>query len=369
LGYGITGQQDLSGDDYPYLPKYTLGLPSAQYQFGSSYILTYRPEGYDANLKWEETSTYNIGVDYGFFKDRISGSLELYYRPTKDLINRIPVAAGTNLTNYIVTNVGNLINKGVEVSLNLKPVVSQSFEWNIGLNATINKNEITKLTVVDDPNYEGVYVGGISGGVGTNIQIHSVGYPVYSFYVAQQVYDSNGAPVEGLWVDRNGDGKVGTTGESDRYRYQKPAPDLFMGISTSLRYKNFDFGFNGRLSIGNYVYNNISSNYGSYSELYKSVGYLGNLNRSILATKFNNPQYYSDYYVENGSFFRLDNMTAGYNFDNLAKSTGRFRIYATVQNLFVISKYTGLDPEVDGGIDNNVYPRPRTYMLGVRLDF
>jgi len=365
LGYGITGQQDIGGD-YDYLARYTLGQVTAQYPFGNTYNLTFRPQGYDANLKWEETTTYNIGLDWGLFKDRITGTVDVYKRPTKDLLNYIPLAAGTNLSNFITTNVGDLVNKGIELSINLRPFVSPDFEWNIGFNATVNKNEITKLTTVDDPNYQGVLTGGISGGVGTNIQIHSVGYPVSSFYVYEQVYDTKGIPIEGLYVDRN---KDGITGEADRYRFKSPAPELLMGFSSGLRYKNFDLGFNGRISLGNYVYNNVASNYGSYSELYKSVGYLANLHRSILTTKFANPQYLSDYYMENGSFLRLDNMTLGYNFENLAGSNGRLRVYSTVQNLFVITKYSGLDPEVSGGIDNTVYPRPRTFMFGVSLEF
>jgi iron complex outermembrane receptor protein len=367
LGYGITGQQDITGNDYPYLAVYQLSDNHSQYQFGNTYINTLRPNAYDANLKWEQTTTYNAGLDWGLFKERITGTVDVYYRPTKDLINFIPVAAGTNLSNFVTSNVGDLVNKGIELSLNVRPFVSPNFEWNVGLNATINKNEITKLTLTDDPNYPGVLVGGISGGVGTTIQVNSVGYPVNSFYVEQQVYNIDGSPIEGLYVDRNDDGSVNISG--DRYRYKKPAPDLLMGFSSMVRYKNFDFSFNGRLSIGNYVYNNIASNFGSYSELYKSQGFLANLNRSILKTKFNDPQYYSDYYMENGSFLRMDNMTLGYNYDKLANNTGRLRVYATVQNLFIITKYTGLDPEISNGIDNNFFPRPRTFMLGVSLEF
>lgn len=366
LGYGITGQQEIGSGDYPYLARYTFSQVNAQYQFGNSYITTLRPEGYDKNLKWEETTTYNIGLDFGLFSDRINGTVDAYYRPTKDLLNTIPVPAGTNLTNQILTNVGDLVNKGIEFSLNTRPVLTQDFEWSLNANATLNKNEITKLTAVDNPNYVGVFTGTIAGGVGNYMQIHTVGFPVNSFYVYQQVYDQAGKPIEGLYVDRNGDGKFS---ELDKYRYNKPAPDLFVGLSSMVRYKNWDFNFNGRFSFGNYVYNNMSSNHGSYSEIYRSVGFLSNLQRSVLDTKFANPQYWSDYYMENGSYFKMDNMSLGYSFKSLVDGQGSLRVYSTVQNLFMITKYTGLDPEVSSGIDNNIYPRPRTFMFGVSLEF
>jgi iron complex outermembrane receptor protein len=367
LGYGVTGQQDIGGD-YPYLARYTFGQDNARYQFGNTFVTTLRPEGYDRNLKWEETTTYNIGIDFGILKDRISGSAEYYYRPTKDLLNTIDVPAGTNLTNRITTNVGNLINKGYEFALNVKPFVNPNYSLTIGLNATINQNEITKLTAVDDPAFIGVETGGISGGVGNYVQINTVGYPRNTFFLAEQVYDAKGNPINNLYVDRNGDGIVTSQGLSDRYRIKDPYPDVLMGFSSMFRYKNFDFSFNGRISIGNYVYNNVASG-SSYAGLYASVGALSNLNRSILKTKFANPQYWSDYFLENGSFIRMDNVNLGYNFDNFAQSTGALRVYLSIQNLFVITRYSGLDPEVFNGIDDNIYPRPMTFMLGARLEF
>ncbi|MGB4292958.1 MAG: TonB-dependent receptor [Bacteroidales bacterium] len=367
LGYGITGQQDIGGD-YPYLARYTYGQENARYQFGNTFVTTLRPEGYDRNLKWEETTTYNVGIDFGILKDRISGTAEYYYRPTKDLLNTIDVPAGTNLTNRITTNVGNLINKGFEFSLNVKPLVNPDYSWSVGVNATINKNEITKLTAVDDPNFIGVETGEISGGVGNYVQINTVGYPRNSFFLAEQVYDAQGNPIDNLYVDRNGDGIVTSQGLSDRYRVKDPYPDVLMGFNSMFRYKNFDFSFNGRVSIGNYVYNNVASG-SSYAGLYASVGALNNLHRSILTTKFSNPQYWSDHFLENGSFLRMDNVNLGYNFDNIGSSTGSLRVYLSIQNLFIITKYSGLDPEIFNGIDNNIYPRPRTFMLGARLDF
>jgi iron complex outermembrane receptor protein len=367
LGYGVTGQQDV-GNDYPYLARYTFGYINAQTQFGNGFITTIRPEGYDANLKWEQTTTYNVGLDFGLLKDRITGTAEVYYRPTKDLLNTIDVPAGTNLTNRITTNVGTLVNKGIELTLNFKPVVNPDFDWSFGFNATLNKNEITKLTLVNNPSYIGVETGGISGGVGNYVQMNSVGYPVNSFYLAQQVYDSKGNPIDNLFVDRNGDGIVTSQGQSDKYHIKKPAPDLTMGFNSMFRYKKFDFSFNGRISLGNYVYNNVASG-SSYAGLYNTAGALNNLNSSILSTKFSNPQYWSDYFLENGSFLRLDNTTIGYNIDKIGGGKTNLRVYANVQNLFIITKYTGLDPEIFGGIDNNIYPRPRTFMLGANLEF
>lgn len=367
LGYGVTGQQDIGGD-YPYLARYTFGQDNARYQFGNTFVTTLRPEGYDRNLKWEETTTYNVGLDFGLLKDRISGSAEYYYRPTKDLLNTIDVPAGTNLTNRITTNVGNLINKGFEFALNVKPLVNPTYSWSFGVNATINQNEITKLIAVDDPAFIGVETGGIAGGVGNYVQINTVGYPRNTFFLAEQVYDANGFPVNNLYVDRNGDGIVTSQGLSDRYRIKDPYPDVLLGFNSMFRYKNFDFSFNGRVSVGNYVYNNVASG-SSYAGLYASVGALSNLNRAILTTKFANPQYWSDHFLENGSFLRLDNVNLGYNFEDFAESAGSLRVFLSIQNLFVITKYSGLDPEVFNGIDNNIYPRPRTFMLGARLEF
>ncbi len=364
LGWGVTGQQNITNNDYPYMPRYTLSEPTAQQQFGNTFWQTFRPEGYDANLKWEETTTYNIGLDYGFLNNRINGDLDMYYRKTEDLINIIPVPAGTNLTNRILTNVGDLENRGIEFSINGTAVSKTNVVWDIGFNITYNENKILKLLNVDDPTDPGVPVGGISGGVGNNIQIHSVGFPSYSFYVFEQVYDSDGSPIEGLYVDRNEDGQIN---DADKYRYKKPAPDVFMGINSMLRVNNFDFSFAGRLSLGNYVYNNRFS--GTSYQFIGQSGYLSNTSTNVLETNFESVQYFSDHFIENGSFFRMDNMTMGYNFENISNTKARVRLYATGQNLFVISKYKGLDPEVFNGIDNNIYPRPRIFMLGVSLSY
>lgn len=365
IGYGVTGQQNISSGDYPYLPRYTFSEDNAKYQLGDTFYTTLRPEGYDANIKWEETETYNIGVDYGFYNNRISGIIDIYYKKTNDLINFIPVPGGTNLTNQILTNVGNLENKGVEFSLNVIPVQKRNLIWEIGYNLTYNKNEITKLTATDDPTYVGVNVGGISG-YGNTIQIHSVGYPMYSFYVYEQVYDTDGTPLEGIYVDRNNDGIISN---DDRYHYKKASPDLFMGFNTTVNWKNWDLTLAGRIALDNYVYNNVWSQNGTFSSLYDSSGFLSNLNRNVLETEFENPQYLSDYYIRHASYLRLDNISLGYTFNKVIGEKSSLRLYSTVQNVFVISDYEGLDPEVIGGIDNNIYPRPTTVQLGVNLSF
>ena len=366
LGYGITGQQNIGGNDYPYLPRYTYSVNNADYLFGDSYYTTIRPEGYDANIKWEETTTYNVGLDYGFIDSRITGSVEAYLRKTDDLLNFIPVPAGTNLTNQILTNVGDLENRGIEFSILTRPVSTENLSWEVGFNASYNINKITKLTATDDPNYLGVFTGGISGGVGNNIQIHSVGMPASSFFVYEQVYDENQKPIEGLYVDRNGDGQI--TGD-DRYHYKKAAADVFMGFNSKVNWKKWDFGFSGRINIGNYVYNNIWSSSGTLNNLYWSTGYMNNVPSNALDTRFQNPEFFSDYYVKEGSFLRLDNINLGYTFKNFYDDKMDIRVYGTAQNVFVISKYKGLDPEVSNGIDNNIYPRPRIFMIGISIDY
>jgi len=365
LGYGITGQQNIMDNDYPYLPSYTYSEPTARYQFGDTFITTLRPSGYDANIKWEETTTYNIGFDYGFINNRITGTLDFYLRETDDLINFIPIPAGTNLTNYINTNVGDLENRGVEFSINAMVISREDLSWEVGFNASYNKNEIIKLTAIDDPTYIGVQTGGISGGVGNTIQIHSIGYPASSFFVYKQVFDDHGMPIEGLYEDTSRDGIITN---DDRYQYKKAAPDVFMGLSTRLNYKNWDFSASGRVNLGNYVYNNLWSGT-AYSNLYHSSGALSNISKSILKAPFENVKYFSDFYVREGSFARLDNVSLGYTFENAFNDKLNIRIYGTAQNVFVITDYEGLDPEVANGIDNNIYPRPTIFMLGVSIDY
>ena len=363
LGWGVTGQQDVGGD-FPYLPVYRESTATASYQLGNTFYKTLRPNPYDANLKWEQTTTYNLGLDFGLLKNRITGAIDVYKRETNDMLNFIPIAAGSNFSNYLTTNVGNMENKGAEFSVNAIVISKKDLTWNFGFNAAYNENKITKLTLTDDPNYTGVDVGGIGGGVGNTIQNQRVGYPRNSFYAFQQVYGSNGMPIEGLYVDRTGTGGTIASNNLNKYHYQKPDPTYTFGINSRLAYKKMDFSFSGRANIGNYVYNNVASG-ALYSTVYNQSGFYNNISKQINNAKFTNTQYFSDFYLENASFFKMDNMSVGYNFDQYVKT----RLSFTVQNVFTITNYEGLDPEVAGGIDNNFYPRPRVFVFGVNLTF
>ncbi|MFA5326474.1 MAG: TonB-dependent receptor [Prolixibacteraceae bacterium] len=373
LGYGVTGQQNIGQGDYPYLPIYLASQSTARYQMGYNedgtprFYTTLRPEGYDAGIKWEETTTKNIGLDYGFLDNRFTGSIEFYKRETSDLINTIPIPQGSNLKNQILTNVGNLENNGFEFSVNAKVISTKDIYWEVGYNLGYNKTKVTKLTQVDDPAFQGVPTGGISGGTGNGIQIYSVGYAPKAFYVMKQVYDSRQRPIEGVYADLNGDHMING---SDFYRYKQPDPVATMGVSSLFRYKSFDFSFNGRVNLGNYVYNNVASNNGYYiNNIFSSSSQLHNLIVQGYPHKFNTAQWYSDYYLENGSFFRMDYMSLGYDISQKPGNKFAAHISLTCQNVFVITKYKGLDPEVASGIDNNFYPRPRTFSLGITVNY
>jgi iron complex outermembrane receptor protein len=378
--YGITGQQDIASNQYPALAIYRGSIGGAAYQFGNEYVQTLRPDPYDVDIKWEETTTLNIGADFGFAEDRFGGTIDVYRRTTEDLINFIPIAAGSNFSNFLTTNVGNLENRGIELTLRARAVQKTNMTWDVGFNFTHNVNEITKLTKTDDPNYPGVDVGAIGGGVGNFIQNQRVGFPANSFYVFQQVYDAQGNPVEGLYADRTGEGGEVTSNNLNKYHYHSPAPNVLMGINSNMRYGNFDFTFSGRFSFGNYVYNNIASG-NTFSSVYVQSGFFGNVRSSINETNFTNPQYWSDYFVENASFFKMDNISVGYNFNQFNTEKLKARVSFTVQNAFTVTNYSGLDPEVSSeavtnntrqvtsGIDNNIYPRPRVFVLGVNFTY
>lgn len=365
LGYGVTGQQDV-GTFYEYLSVYAASEETAQYQFGSDFFTTLRPGPYDLFLKWEETTTYNAGIDFTFSGERVYGSLDVYNRISRDLLNKVPVPTGTNFSNEITTNIGDLENTGVEVALTTVPVLTKDLRWEFGGNVAFNENQITRLTLVDDPEYLGIFVGGISGGVGNNIQIRSVGFPVDAFFVYEQVYDDAGNPIEGEYVDRNGDEEI--TPE-DRYRLEKPAPNVIVGFNSSLSYKDLTLSFAGHGSIGNYVYNNVQSNNTAYNGLYNSVNTLSNISADADNIGFDNPEYFSDMFVQKASFLRVDHVTLSYNFNNIAKAIKNINVYATIQNPLLFTEYTGLDPEIDNGIDNNIYPRSRTVLFGVNATF
>jgi TonB-dependent starch-binding outer membrane protein SusC len=371
-GYGQTGQQDLTLNQYPYLPIYRASTATAQYQLGENFYTTLRPEAYDANIKWETTTTYNLGLDFGFANDMITGSFEVYQRETSDLLNYIQVTSGTNFSNFLNTNVGNLENKGIEFSLRATPITRQNFSWNIGFNVARNVNKITKLLLVDDPGYTGVSAGNIS--VDAFIQNQQVGYPVNSFFVFQQVYDDNGNPIEGLYVDRSGQGGSVIGNTQNKYRFHNPTPKVLMGLNSRFTYRQFDFSFSSRLSLGNYVYNHNLATRAFYNKVY-DLGFFSNVPASIDDTKFVQQQLYSDYYVQDASYFKMDNLSLGYNFSHLLSDKMKGRFSVTVQNAFVVTKYDGIDPEVDGGedknrgIDNSIYPRPQVFLAGLNFTF
>jgi len=360
LGWGITGQQNIGQGDYPSIPTYHTNQGGSYYWFGNGVVVPITPKGYAAQIKWEETTTYNIGLDFGFLKNRINGSVDVYKRVTKDLLNEVPVSAGTNLTNYLLMNVGDMENKGIEVALNVVPIEQKDLRWEVGVNVAYNKNEITKLTANDDPNYQGVETGGISGAVGNNIQIQQVGHALNSFYVFQQVYDEAGHPMQGVYVDRNGDGQIS---DDDRYVYYKPDADVNIGFNTELSYKNWTLSAALRSALGNYVYNNVASDAEMKADMWTN-SFIANRVSTAPFTNFGNPaQYKSDYYVQNASWLKLDKVTLAYNICEWA------RVNFTVQNVFTITNYDGVDPEVGNGIDNNMYPRPRTFLVGASFNF
>jgi len=369
LGWGITGQQDI-GNYYPYMPRYSQSTNTAQYQFGSAYYNFLRPAAYDANIKWETTTTNNIGLDFGFLKGRISGSIDAYKKKTKDLLSVVPIAPGANFDISLLTNVGNMENKGVEFTLNTIPVQTKDFSWSIGFNVTYNESKITNLLKQTDASFTGIEVSGISGGTGNNVGKFAVGYAPYTFFVYKQIYDkTTGAPIEGLYEDINRDGAINS---ADRYYYKKSAPDFMFGVNTQVTYKKWSMGLVGHAMLGNYMYNNFNSNVGTLRALKNPLMYIDNVSTSYLKTKFTNMQYLSDYYIENASFFRLDNINFGYNVGKIFKNrTSELHITASVQNVFVITKYSGLDPEnaSSTGVDNVIYPRPRISSVGFNLDF
>lgn len=359
LGYGITGQQNINNGDYPSIATYHTNQAGSLYWFGNSAITPITPKGFDPNIKWEETTTYNIGLDFGFVRNRINGSIDVYMRKTNDLLNKVPVASGTNLTNYLLMNVGDMENKGIEGALNVVPIEKKDLRWEIGINVAYNKNKITRLTASDDPSYPGVETGDISGGVGNKVQIQKVGNPINSFYVFQQVYGEDGKPLEGVYVDRNHDGQIT---DDDRYVYYKPDADVNIGLNTELSYKKWTLSASFRSSLGNYVYNNIASNTEMKADMWTN-NFICNRVATAPYTNFAQAQYKSDYYVQNASYLKLDKVTLAYNIAPWV------RVNFTAQNIFTITNYKGVDPEVANGIDNNMYPRSRNFIVGASFNF
>ncbi len=375
LGWGKTGQQNGIADFY-YLPLYVRGNSYAMYPFGNTYYYTTRPNNYNVDLTWEKTTTYNAGIDFSIHNGRFSVNLDGYYRKTTDLLSTVPIPAGTNFGDTQLKNIGSLENYGVELAFNVKPIVSKDFTWDISYNVGWNHNEITELSA----GYADWVATGdkISRGNNTQIQRNKVGEPINSFFVYQQVYDENGHPIEGLFVDRNGDGQLTS---ADGYYYKSPAADVIMGATTKIIWKRWDFSAAFRASIGNYVYYDFLSRNAQVSAggLYSNSAWRNTTPEAVelgwtaSVNKFANENYKSDYFVRNASYLKCTNITLGYSFPALLRTGGNDyfsgRLFATLQNPFIITKYKGIDPEVASGIDSNPYPRPMSVQFGINLNF
>ena len=367
LSWGETGQQEVGGY-YDTFAKFLTNQLGSYYFFNDRLITPISALGYSADLRWETTTTYNVGVDFGMWNDRLTANLDLYRRDTRDILNYIPVPALSNLTNYLNTNIGDMKNLGVELALNGILVEQKDMSWTAGFNVAYNYNEITRLTASED-NATGVETGGVSGGTGNNVQMQQVGHPMRSFYVYQQVYDELGRPVSGVYVDRNDDGVINA---DDKYFYHKPDADFTFGFNTNFSWKNWTAALSGHASVGNWVYNNVASDTEMLADLWVN-SFISNRLTSAWDSFFSQAQYTSDYYISNASFLKLDNFTLGYTFPKLFKVGGdnyaSLNVFGTVQNICTLTKYKGIDPEVYGGIDGTVYPRPRTFVLGLKFNF
>lgn len=375
LGWGKTGQQDIGMDRcYAYMPKYTSSSANTtQIFWNGKYYYTIAPNAYNADIKWETTETYNVGLDFGFLNGRINGSVEAYIRKTTDLLNDITTPMGTNFSNKVIANVGDMENKGIEVNLNFVPIETKDWRWTLNVNGTFQRTKITKLTNTADPDYLGVQVGSGMSSIGGYTSLYRVGYTPYTYYLFQQAYDENGKAIENVLVDRNGDGVIT---EDDRYVTGKSIlPKVYGGVSSQLTYKKWDFGFNGHFSIGGYALNKVHKNNAtSYSDDH-TKGYINNLSTYVLETGWTSAmseyQQFSDMFLENASFFRMDDINLGYTFDEIGNWNGKIRVSASVQNVFTITKYKGLDPELTSqdGVDDNIIPRPRLYTLRLNINF
>ena len=377
LGYGKTGQQAGSIGDYEWIPSYAISTGTNGFYPVTGTGELYRPNNYRPDLKWETTTTYNVGLDWGIMDQRLSGSVDWYYRKTTDLLNYAPLPSMAGYKNQAWQNIGSLKNTGVEAAITWRAIQTKDWFWTMTYNFTYNKNEITDLNGVSENGAPVVNTNiKVGDGSGAYLQANQVGYAMNSYYVYQQVYDKNGKPIENCVVDRNGDGKIN---ESDKYLYKSPAAPVTMGFSSLLEYKNWDFGFSLRASLGNYVYNNVEqgmSNMNTGEWFSNSLKYFSNRMKSTVERNWQTYEItskLSDYYVKNASFLKCDNITLGYSFNNLFKSSGWHglsgRAYATASNVFTITNYDGLDPEVGDGYDNNLYPRPFSVVVGLSLNF
>jgi len=359
-GWGQTGQQEIGGW-YNSFPSYNISEQTAQYGFAEQYYTMYRPTQYNPNLTWETTETINAGLDFGILNNRITGSFDWFKKKTKDLLANVQVPAG-EFSNRNNKNIGEMETDGLEFLINVKAIKKENLTWDFSFNVAHYDPKITKFNDVAEGYL--IQTGGISGGTGNTIQAHLVGYTPSSFYVYQQVYGANGKPLEGVYVDRNGDGKIDV---NDKYLYKSTTPDATIGFSTSLKYKNWDLSTSLRAVIGNYVYNNFASQ--SNVQNIATNDYLQNISSVAASYGFKNVQFWSDIFVEDASFVRMDNLTLGYNFKDIFSKGSSLRIYGMAQNVFVITDYSGVDPEIFGNIDNGFYQRPKIYSLGLNFNF
>ena len=366
FGWGVTGQQDMP-TNFSYIPQYTTASNGSFYTFGNTIISPVSPQFYSETIKWEETTTTNVGVDYELF-GKVRGTVDVYKKHTKDLLAYVAYPDGANLSNYGPRNFGDLEIKGIELSLNTDLIKSKDLNWNVNFNANYQDRKIT-ATAIDGTGAAGFTTGGIAGGVGNTIQIHSTGYAPNSFWVYEQVYGTNGKPLEGVYVDRNGDGNIDT---KDMYQYKKPYADFTFGLLSNLSYKHWDFSMSWRASLGNYMYDNISSSKGYLANSVSQITPLNNINPSFFDSGFvaeGNNRYFSDYYIKDASFIKLDNISLAYNLPNALGKATNVKFNFGVQNALVLTKYKGIDPEIFSGIDNTIYPRARMFVLGCNVNF
>ena len=371
LSAGMTGQQDGIGE-YAHLSRYGLSTDVyQQYFMGSNgFQFMWTPGAYDPNIKWETTTTYNVGVDFGFFGDRITGNVDAYLRNTDDLLNSVLTPMGSNFGNTVLTNVGSMQNKGIEFALNVIPVQTEDWHLSIGVNGTFQDTKFTKLNATDDDSYY-IQTSGISHGTGSYVGRHQVGYAPYSYWVFKQLYDQNGMPIQNAFVDLNEDGVINN---DDKYCAGDPNPDFYYGLNLKLSYRNWDFGFNGHGSIGYKVFNDFASNHSTaYFDV--NAGNLPNFATAVKRTGFTqisgDYQFFSDFYLENASFFRMDDINLGYTFRDINEKGANIRVAASCQNVFVITNYSGIDPEINStdGVDRTFWPRPRTFSVRLNVNF
>jgi iron complex outermembrane receptor protein len=342
-------------------------------------------------LEWEKTRTTNLGLDFGLLKNRVTASVDLYEKYTYDLLGVIPVAAGTNFSNLVLTNVGAMTNRGAELNLNLVAVDTENASLEFGINGAINRNRIDKLTRVVDSTSKGIRVGGINGGVGNTIQIHQVGHPMFTFYTYEHRYDVNGKIIERngkidrfdpsadenangkiddieAYVDQNGDGIINS--DDLVYNDAQPEPIQTLGFTTTWRYKKWSGGMTWRGEFGHYIYNNNNSLHGNLFSVGGSFPHLNNMSRDFLNTEFmfnTTEQLMSNYFLERADYLRLDNFYLSYDLGNIGQGKYPASINFSVQNALVFTRYSGLDPELAGGIDNLIFPRPRVFNLQLNV--